>query len=49
MVDVRKRVKGSSQQDSVVYNYAYPLFVSQDKYTFNIKAYEQYVNYDVYI
>ena len=49
MVDVRKRVKGSSQQDSVVYNYAYPLFVSQDKYTFNIKAYEQYVNYDVSI
>lgn len=46
-VDVRKRVLGSSKQDSVVYNYSYPLFVSQDRYTFNIKAYENYVNYDV--
>lgn len=46
-VDVRKRVLGSSKQDSVVYNYGYPLFVSQDRYTFNIKAYENYVNYDI--
>ena len=46
-VEVRKRIIGSSNQNSVVYNYGYPLFVSQDKYTFNIKAYEQYVNYDM--
>ena len=44
---MRKRIIGSSNQNSVVYNYGYPLFVSQDKYTFNIKAYEQYVNYDM--
>ncbi|MGN0069212.1 MAG: hypothetical protein ACI350_05730, partial [Prevotella sp.] len=30
-----------------IYNYDYPLFVSQDKYTFNIKAYESYTNYDM--
>ncbi len=33
--------------DSVKYNYGYPLFNSMDKYTFLLKAYEVYKNYDI--
>lgn len=35
------------QADTVAYQYGYPIFLSQEKYTFKLKAYEEYTNYDM--
>lgn len=35
-----------NKQGAPVYNYGYPVFVQDNPYTFNLKGYEQYTNYD---
>lgn len=37
----------SCEEDSVRYHFGHPLFLTQEKYTFRLKAFEEYTNYDM--
>ena len=52
---IRDRVDGTNKTtlrlweeegDNVKYNYTYPIFTQNNRYTFNIEGYEEYVNKD---